>query len=134
MIRFTIPGMPIPKGRPRLSKWGTYTPKRTKEYEAHVAECWDAEHGERQPMNGPVHIKLEFMFEPPKSANKRDRLAMLENRLPCTNPSDLDNLVKSVADAINGRAYVDDRQIVELSASKEWAEQACCVVELREVE
>lgn len=30
---FTIPGDPMGKGRPRVSKFGTYTPKKTVEYE-----------------------------------------------------------------------------------------------------
>lgn len=134
LIRLTIPGMPIPKGRPRLSKWGTYTPKRTKDYESKVERCWDEQYGNVMPLDGPVSVTMEFLFEPPKSARKAEKIAMLENLIPCMNTSDLDNLVKSVSDALNGRAYGDDRQIVELRASKEWAEVACVVVSVQGVE
>ena len=30
---FTIPGQPVAKGRPRVGKWGAYTPEKTVNYE-----------------------------------------------------------------------------------------------------
>ena len=32
-IRFTVYGEPIAKGRPRMGKWGAYTPEKTVRYE-----------------------------------------------------------------------------------------------------
>ena len=28
-IKFTVPGSPVPQGRPRVTRWGTYMPPRT---------------------------------------------------------------------------------------------------------
>ena len=43
MIKITIPGRPVPKGRPRLGVRGRrayiYTPERTKQYEQAVGLC-----------------------------------------------------------------------------------------------
>ena len=43
MIRITVPGRPVPKGRPRLEVRGrkafVYTPERTVEYERLVGLC-----------------------------------------------------------------------------------------------
>ena len=33
-VRFFVDGRPVPKGRPRVTRHGTYTPKSTREYEA----------------------------------------------------------------------------------------------------
>lgn len=33
MRTFIIYGQPVAKGRPRLGKWGTYTPEKTVNYE-----------------------------------------------------------------------------------------------------
>ena len=30
MIKLTIPGEPVAKGRPRVTRYGTYTPEKTK--------------------------------------------------------------------------------------------------------
>ena len=38
MTRFTVPGPPVPKGRPRLGKGGhVFTPDQTRAYERKVA-------------------------------------------------------------------------------------------------
>ncbi|HHK41746.1 MAG TPA: RusA family crossover junction endodeoxyribonuclease, partial [Planctomycetaceae bacterium] len=42
-------------------------------------------------------------------------------RVPHTSRPDLDNLVKSTKDALNGLAWRDDSQVVELSAGKCYA-------------
>lgn len=35
-VRFFVDGRPVPKGRPRVTRHGTYTPKSTREYEAAI--------------------------------------------------------------------------------------------------
>ena len=42
-FEITIPGNPVAKGRPRVSKYGTYTPKKTADFESYVEYCWAAE-------------------------------------------------------------------------------------------
>ena len=40
-IEFTVPGIPVGKGRPRFKKDGnTYTPQKTQDYEDKVVQCW----------------------------------------------------------------------------------------------
>ena len=40
-IEFTVPGIPVGKGRPRFMKNGhTYTPQKTRDYEDKVVQCW----------------------------------------------------------------------------------------------
>ena len=45
-VTFTVPGIPVGKGRPRFMKNGhTYTPQKTREYENKVVQCWKCQSG-----------------------------------------------------------------------------------------
>ena len=102
-IDFTIPGKPQPKQRPRVTKRGiTYTPKETKDYEIFVQRCYQDQIG-RKVVEGPLKIILVFWLPKPKKP---------KYPMPAVKP-DLDNLMKSITDALNGVAYDDDSQIVE---------------------
>ena len=60
----------------------------------------------------PVVVSLVFYMPRPKSRR-------LDFWVPTT--PDLDNLEKSILDALNGVAYTDDRLVVAKSASKRYA-------------
>ena len=94
--RFTVPGRPVPKARPRVMGTVTFTPHRTRDHErliwAHAVKA------HVKPMPGPVELHCVFHV-----ADMR---------------ADVDNLAKTVLDALNGTAYADDRQVVDLRASK----------------
>ena len=120
-IAFTIPGKPIAKGRPRFTRNGhTYTPQRTQDYEAHVAQtARDAMNG-ADPLDGPVSVSMKFVLKPPTAMRKAQREAAISSRAPAENGSDVDNLAKAVLDAMNAITYRDDRQISRLSLTKEY--------------
>lgn len=73
----------------------------------------------------PVRLVVEFVFPRPKSHFGTGRNAHLVKasaaRFPAKNLGDLDNLTKLVKDALNGIAYDDDSQIVQMLAAKRWA-------------
>ena len=50
-----------------------------------------------------------------------------------TKKSDIDNITKIILDALNGVAYKDDAQIVELKAKKIYGESNKIYVQLEEV-
>lgn len=104
MFAVTIPGNPIPKARPRVivkdgkAKVHAYTPKRTKDYEEYVKELiiiyWrDA------PLTCPLSVRLLFYRE---------------NRIQV----DIDNLAKSILDALQGVVFENDNQIEILHLEK----------------
>ena len=99
MIKLTIPGRPVPKDRPRLGLRGrkayVYTPAKTKEYEKLVG--WVAKSAGCRPVEGPVSVALSVY---------------VKGRL------DADNIAKSILDGLNGVAYEDDDQVVELVVRK----------------
>lgn len=129
MINFVVMGNPIPKGRPRLSKWGTYTPKTTVQYEKLVRDTFISKG--YQKLNGGVILTLNIYIQIPKSTSKKMKEEM-ENQYH-TGKKDADNIIKAVTDAMNGYAYDDDGQICEIYATKKWSEYPRVVIQLQEV-
>ena len=109
-ITFTIPGKPVGKGRPRVTRNGTYTPKKTKEYEALVKRCWREQSGEGFAGGVPLAAHITAFFPVPKSVSKKKAAAM-DGTLCLTKP-DCDNIAKGVLDALNGLAYQDDSAVM----------------------
>ena len=120
-LKFTVPGVPVPKARARVTTAGgkthAYTPKRTKDYEAKVAArareairvmpCADF------PVSDPLAMRVTFFLKSPKSRRKWQLW-------PAKRP-DWDNLAKAVTDAMNALVYRDDAQIVDAQVSKRYA-------------
>lgn len=119
----TIPGTPIAKARPRVTRSGhAYTPQRTKDYENLVRQCFQIEHG--SPMlEGALALELDLYFSIPKSTRKKDVPAMRTGQIRPTKRPDLDNCLKAVSDALNGVAYKDDSQIVAVVVQKFYGDE-----------
>lgn len=71
-------------------------------------------------------------FAMPKSWSDRKKKA--KSGQPCTKRPDADNIAKAILDALNGLAYDDDSQIVDLTVRKFWAREGGAMVRLEEVE
>lgn len=122
IVRFTIPGEPYGKGRPRFTKTGrVYTPKKTADYERLIQREYAAQTGAKK-LEGPIEATVEAMCSVPKSGTKRDRERKLAGYLLPTKKPDCDNIAKTVLDALNGIAYHDDSQVVGLHVYKQYAE------------
>lgn len=126
---FVVPGNPVGKARPRFVRGRTYTPQKTVEYEQIVAAS--AHDAMPEPFTGPIRIEVYAWFEipPSLSAKKRsERLATRHMQKP-----DLDNIVKTIKDGLNGIAYADDAQVSEIAAVKFWGTTGKCEVVVREL-
>lgn len=134
MKQLTIDGVPVAKGRPRFSRYGAYTPKKTQEYEEYVKMCWLAKYGSIQPSEQSLEMNIVFYLPIPKSVNKKQRAEMLDGRIKHTKKPDIDNLIKSVLDALNGIAYSDDSQIIKVTAVKRYAETGSTELTIKEGE
>jgi Holliday junction resolvase RusA-like endonuclease len=131
-IAFTIPGNPVPKGRPRFTRQGrTYTPAKTKTYEEQVAVLAKAACPE--PFKTPVAVLVTAVFPVPLTYPKKRREACLNGLERHTKRPDLDNIVKAVTDGMNGVVYGDDSQIVRLVANKVYGTDAMVEVTVQEV-
>ena len=132
-IEFTVPGTPVPKGRPRFSRYGTYTPKKTADYEKLVKACYLSKCKEIK-LYGAISARIEAYFPIPKSTSKKNRLLMLLGKIFHTKRSDCDNIAKSILDALNKIAYDDDGQVCILYVRKRYSNVPRVEVGLEEIE
>lgn len=91
-----IPGTAIPKGRPRAGRGRVYTPGRTRDWEEYVGWLFVSQFG-RPLLEGAITVDITIGGRP---------------------RGDVDNLAKSILDALNGIAYRDDSQVLELRVRK----------------
>lgn len=136
MISFTVDGTAVPKQRPRISGRRAYTPKRTKDYEGRVLKAFCSSYKGFYPAFGkdvPVHISITVRHEIPKSWSKKKRAQAEQGEIvPLGRNGDIDNVAKSILDALNGYAYEDDCQVTTLVITKIYAVQPGAGITLRE--
>lgn len=129
VFRGFCPIEPVPKGRPRFARRGkfvqTYTPKKTEDYENAVRAWMQKEYGIlRQPMDGFIKAKYEFILPRPKSKSKK---VLFSNTKP-----DVDNFVKSFQDGLDFKrkdhdvelgVIANDSRVSCVSCSKRYANE-----------
>ena len=71
MITFTIPGKPLPLDRARHGKGKVYDTDRNKNAKIAIGWSYHNAIGPRKPIDGPVRLKLAFMFDWPASYTKK---------------------------------------------------------------
>lgn len=125
-LRFTVPGEPRGKGRPRFgrSRAGfavAYTDDKTAAYENLVKLA--ARQAGAALIEGAVAISVVAYLGIPKSAPKRRRAAMLSGVEYPTRKPDLDNCIKALLDGLNGVCFGDDSQCTDISVCKRWSDQ-----------
>ena len=120
MKTIVVPGRPYPQGSLRSFKTKSgaiVTPQKPTvlTYRADIRAAW----GEPTPLTGLVKVHLEFRFARPKSHFNK---AGLRPDAPkaMAQPPDIDKLTRSVLDALTEYAYLDDKQVVQLTAHKVW--------------
>ena len=135
-ITFSVEGVKG-KGRPRASiikgHAHIYTPKDTKDFEVKVATEYMAQGGFKFDEDLPLRVVIKVMQAIPKATNKTTRSLMLGNVIRPTKKPDIDNCTKLVLDALNGVAYEDDKQVVEISVGKWYGTEDSMLITVREV-
>lgn len=136
---FKIPGKVQAKQRPRLNlKNGrVYTPQPTINYESYVKWCYSdyaKQKGWEKTLENAISAEIEVFMPIPKSDTKKKKEAKLSGKIRPTVKPDNDNIAKSVLDALNGLAYGDDKQIVELKVRKYYGAEPYVRVKLTELE
>jgi len=130
---FVVPGDPQGKGRPRAARMGkakfvrVYTPKETVDYENRIRLFFTERNMAATPIEGPVSMTIYAYFAIPRSVSKKKRAAMIAHEIAPTKRPDIDNIIKSFADALNGLAYKDDAQICHVACSKAYGETPQCM-------
>ena len=113
-----IPGEPVAKGRPRVTRSGiAYTPPKTSNYENLVKMCY-MEQCCNEKLEGQLRAVIKAYFSIPKSSSKKNIALMEVNSLRPTKKPDGDNIGKIILDSLNKLAYADDSQIVSMRVEK----------------
>ena len=121
---FDVIGEVVGKGRPRFSTRSgyprAYTPQKTVDYENLVRVAYLERYKTMLFEKGALQMVIDAYFRVPASLSqaKQQRWVLLES--PTKKP-DADNILKSIADALNGIAYKDDSQITEVLVRKHWS-------------
>jgi hypothetical protein len=127
VVTFSVDGDPVPKGRPRFARRGqfvqTYTDAKTIDYETQVAMRARHAIGSTKPLEGALSVFLYMRYAVPASYSKKRKEACLKG-LEYPKRIDIDNVYKSITDAMNGIVYLDDSQIVEAHIKKVYAEES----------
>ena len=120
-FEFVIPGKPYPLKRPRRASFGgMFDPKENVQAKKMVSQI--AKLAIKRPMEGPVVLCATFLFERPKSHYGKSLKASAP--ICHTQRPDVDNLIKTVLDGLNGIAWNDDAQVIKVSGRKVWSDGA----------
>ena len=131
---FSIPGAPVGKARPRVVVQGNrahaYTPPKSASYARLVAEVYKQSFSGAETLTGAITLVIRAYYPIPQSWPQSKKAKALCGLIQPLVKCDLDNLVKQIADSINGIAWVDDKQITEIRASKEYSAMPRVEVEI----
>ena len=126
-VRFSIPGSPFGKQRPKFARVGrgvkTYTPDETVSYENLVKVMYqNTAKGFMFPDGTQLCVEITAYYEVPKSTSKKKAAEMLAGTIRPTKKPDFDNIGKIICDSLNKIAYHDDSAIVDAEVHKYYAE------------
>ena len=138
-LAFDVMGDPVGKARPRVVGGHAYTPDKTAAYEDRIRLAYKRAVKDRPEeerffgKDAQLSLTVSAFCRMPKRVNKTLREAMMSFRERPRKKPDLDNILKVVADALNGLAYHDDSQIVSMSATKYWSHDPYILIGITEV-
>ena len=136
-LEFKIPGEPMGKQRPKFSRQGqfvkTYTPQKTVNYETYVKERFLIEYPEYKPLEGELVVRINSYFPIPKSFSKKKKEQAEMGMIKPTKKPDCDNIAKIVLDSLNGIAFMDDKQVVNLVVTKNYDPIPRVEVDIKEI-
>lgn len=109
------------KARPRVCRGHAFTPKDTVQYEKLVRDCYKEQDG--RYLEGYIKALIIAYYKIPKSYSKKRVQAIRDGLEKPTKKPDADNVAKIILDSLNGIAYKDDSQIIELRIIKRYTEE-----------
>lgn len=125
------------KQRPKFSRRGqfvkTYTPQKTVNYETYVKECFVMKHSDYTPLENELTVRINAYFPIPKSFSKKKREQAEMGIIKPTKKPDCDNIAKIVLDSLNGIAFIDDKQVINLVVTKNYEPVPRVEVDIKEI-
>jgi crossover junction endodeoxyribonuclease RusA len=118
VIAFEVRGTPVPQGSHRAfvvhgRAIVTHDNRRPLNDWRHLVRSEGQRHAPPAPWEGPVAVALQFRVNKPKDRPKTRRT--WPDRKP-----DVDKLARGLIDSLTGVFFVDDAQVVALTATKDY--------------
>lgn len=138
-IIFKVEGKPQGKARARtfydkrLGKMNSITPEQTKIYEDLIRWSYKAAGG-KYLGEAVLQVNIQAYYPIPKGFSKAKKTAAIAEKLRPTTKPDCDNIIKVVLDALNGVAYYDDKQVVQVSCDKYYAETGYLFITVSDID
>ena len=137
-IKFIVEGQAVGKQRPKAAIIGgharVYTPAKTINYESLVRDAYKKA-SDGIVLEGEIHAEIVIAYQLEKrhylkKGINKEGLLKLSHEINPTKKPDIDNVVKSIFDALNSVAYKDDSQINNVSITKIYEEMPFVSVSL----
>lgn len=135
-IKITVPGQPVPQGRPRFSAKPfphAYDPKPSVEYKKRV-KYHASKNSPDNLLEGALDVEVQIYKETLKSFSKAKKAAAEAKELRPTTKPDADNYAKGILDALKGVIWQDDGQVVRLTCEKFYAQKPRAEITIRPLE
>lgn len=124
-VSFKIEGRPFGKERPRSGNGHIYTPSKTRDYERMVRGIYD--HTGAGKLTGYINLYVTANYRIPKGMTKAEREKAVNGTRRPGRP-DVDNILKVIADSLNGYAYDDDSRVILAVGRKVYCEDGDSVI------
>ena len=131
---FEVIGKIVGKERPRVNMYSgmVYTPGKTKDYETLIQQSFKIKYKNFMQLEGRISVEIIAYLAIPKSAKKTEIPKMLNNEISPTKKPDVDNITKSVLDAMNSFVFKDDNQVSKVAVEKRYGNVEKIVVKVEE--
>lgn len=131
---FEVIGKIVGKERPRVNMYSgmVYTPGKTKDYETLIQQSFKIKYKNFMQLEGRISVEIIAYLAIPKSAKKSEIPKMLDNEISPTKKPDVDNITKSVLDAMNNFVFKDDNQVSKVTVEKRYGNVEKIVVKVEE--
>ena len=134
IYEFEVIGNIIGKQRPRINTYtyNVYTPTKTKDYEEYIQQNFKIKYPNHEILEGRISVEIVAFLEIPKNTSKKKTIEMLNDNISPTKKPDIDNIAKSVLDALNKFVFKDDNQVTKLIVEKKYSEVEKVYIKIEE--
>lgn len=137
-VQFVVEGEPQGKGRPQFSIVRGHahvrTPAKTVQYQELIKQEYQLQCGSVYFMQGSeLMVDITAYYKIPKSASRKQREKMQNGEKRPSKKPDCDNVIKAVLDALNGVAYYDDVQVVEVTFHKWYGDNPRLEIDITDI-
>jgi Holliday junction resolvase RusA-like endonuclease len=136
-IKFIVIGEPFGKKRPRARVIGghaaIHNDPANERYELKVINAFQQVYPDNEypifPKGAYVGAVIKATYTIPKAYSKKQTMMAKLGLVKPTKKPDLDNIAKTILDALNGFVYHDDAQVVSLKIEKVYGDNANVAIE-----